>query len=172
MRPFQRERSPFQKRIADVQVMSKNNPARKRILTKLTNADDEDGPSTVRIIADPTLTSGISTFIVDDMIGWPDELSFDGAALQVTMPEGANQFSLSATDGDDIQIWGVAVWNPPMDTVAVPVFPGEWGWDGLPDSSLDFEALALVLNGDINEIVFDDFRDFLESFSESYLKVY
>jgi hypothetical protein len=135
-------------------------------------ADDEDGPSTVRIIADPTLTSGISTFTVDDMIGWPNDLSFDGVALQVTMPDGANQFSLSATDGDDMQIWGAAVWNPPSDTVAVPVFPEEWSWDGLPDSSLDFEASALVLNGDINEIFFDDFRDSLESFSESYLKVY
>ncbi len=132
-------------------------------------ADDEDGPSTVRIIGDPTLTSGISTFTVDDMIGWPGELSFDGATLQVTMPDGANHFSLSATDNDDMKVWGAAVWNPPRDTVEVPVFPGEWDWDGLPSSSLDFEASAIVYNGDINEMIFDDFRDSLESFSESYL---
>ncbi len=132
-------------------------------------ADKEDGPTTVRIIADPTLTSGISTFTVDDMIGWPDELSFDGTALQVTMPEGAKTFSVGATDGDDMQVWGAAVWNPPLGAVAVPVFPEEWGWEGLPDSSLDFEASALALNGDINEMIFDDLRDSLESFSENYL---
>jgi hypothetical protein len=132
-------------------------------------ADNDDGPYAARIVADPTLTSGISTFTVDDMIGWPDDLSFDGATLQVTMPGGADSFSVSATD-DDMRVWGAAVWTPPKDTVAVPAFPEEWGWEGFSSLSLNLEVSALTLDGDINEMVFDDFRDSIESFSENYLK--
>lgn len=133
--------------------------------------DEDDETSCGRIYRGDDLVPWPGSLAVDDMFGWPTDLLFDGQSLAVTMPAGIDHFSVVATDEQEREIWTAAVWAPPADTVPLPPFPEDWGFEGIPSQDLELEASAIAFDGDINEMVFDDIRDSLTGFSEGYLSL-
>jgi hypothetical protein len=118
---------------------------------------EEDYPYGQRIMHDVTLEVAIGSGVeIDDLLEPPTEMSWDGSELSLSMPGGVSYGGARAENADEDVLWGATVYDPPADAIALPDFPADWGWDGLPASGLRIYSGAGVIDGDINEAVFDE----------------
>ena len=85
------------------------------------------------------------------------DLAWDGDRLSLSMPEGIDSSGASVEDESENVLWSATAFDPPAESIAPPVFPADWGWGGLPAGYLRFEAFAAQIDGDVNEMVHDDF---------------
>lgn len=119
--------------------------------------DYDDYPNAQWIVRDVTIDVAIGSGIeIDDLLEPPVDLSWDGSELSLSMPSGISYGGAHAENADEDVLWGATVYEPPADAIALPDFPADWGWDGLPDGDLRIFSGAAVIEGDVNEMVFDD----------------
>jgi hypothetical protein len=120
--------------------------------------DDEDNyPYGQRWVRDVTLEAAIGSGVeIDDLLEPPTDLSWDGTELSLSMSDGISYGGARAENEDEDVLWGATVYDPPKDTIALPDFPADWGWNGLPEAGLRIYSAAGIIEGDINEAVFDE----------------
>jgi hypothetical protein len=135
--------------------------------------DDADNyPNSHRIVRDVTVEAAIGAGIaIDDLLEAPAGLSWDGEELSLDMPSGISYAGAHMEDAEEAVHWGVTMFNPPASSFALPDFPADWGWSGLPDGFLRFEAGAAIVDGDVNEMVFDELWYTVVGSSEAMIEV-
>jgi hypothetical protein len=135
--------------------------------------DDADNfPNASRIVRDVTVEVAIGSGVeIDDLLEPPLDLSWYGDGLSLTMPGEVSYGGAHVEDENEDVLWGATVFDPPVDSIALPEFPADWGWDGLPDGYLYLETGAAVIEGDVNEMVFDELWHDLVASSENMLEV-
>jgi len=150
---------PFEIRLPDVTAAPFDEAA---ILFSVYGAqdveDEEDNyPNGQRWVRDVTLEAAIGSGVeIEDLPEPPADLSWDGSELSLSMPGGISYGGARAENEDEDVLWGATVYDPPKDTIALPDFPADWGWNGLPESGLRIYSGTGIIEGDINEAVFDD----------------
>jgi hypothetical protein len=134
--------------------------------------EDEDYPNAQQVIRDVTLEAAIGSGVaIDDLLDPPSDLVWDGSGLSLTMPDGISYCGARAENADEDVLWGSTVYNPPASDIAVPDLPADWGWDGLPETGLRIYSGAANIDGDINEMVFDELWYQLNTSTENALDV-
>ncbi|MBW2276955.1 MAG: carboxypeptidase regulatory-like domain-containing protein [Deltaproteobacteria bacterium] len=119
--------------------------------------DDDNFPSGQRLVRDITIDAAIGSGIeIDDLLEPPTDMSWDSSELSLTMPAGISYGGARAENEDEDVLWGATVYDPPADAIALPDFPADWGWNGLPETGLRIYSGAGVIDGDINDAVFDE----------------
>lgn len=119
--------------------------------------DDDNYPNAQQIVRDVTLDVAIGSGIeIDDLLDPPMDLSWDGAGLSLTMPDGVSYAGCRAENTDEEVLWSATVYEPPADEIPVPDLPAGWGWEGLPESGLRIYSGAASIDGDLDEMVFDE----------------
>ncbi|MFO8074480.1 MAG: hypothetical protein R6V85_21675 [Polyangia bacterium] len=131
----------------------------------------DEYPSGSRLFWDADLSSWMPSHTVSDLLQPPAGLSWNGSALEADVPADASFFSLEAQDAEGDTSWGALVMTSPMAPVALPNLPQEWGWAGLPSGEIRFEVSAVRIEGEVNDIAFDDLSERIESSSENLLIV-
>jgi len=134
--------------------------------------ESDDYPNSQRIRRDVTIDVAIGSVVeIGDMLAAPADLAWDGAELALTMPQGISYGGARAENDDEDVLWGATVYDPPAAAVALPEFPADWGWDGLPETGLRIYSGAAVIDGDVNELVFDEMWYQLLAASENVIDV-
>lgn len=132
-------------------------------------SEPDEYPVGSRLFWDADLSSWMPSHTVSDLIQPPTGLSWDGSALEADVPSDASFFSLEAQDAEGVTSWGALVMASPATPVALPDLPQEWGWSGLPSGEIRFEVSAVRIEGDVNEIAFDDISKRVESNADNLL---
>ncbi len=96
-----------------------------------------------------------SPFLVPGMPSPPAQVGFDGDVFHCLPMAGTDLAHVSiaeATGG--AELWRVTAFGSLPDTAALPPFPGEWGFTGVPDEALIVRAWTAAFPGNPGELHF------------------